>query len=348
MGERLQLVATECGLARLAPISRTRRAELFRAEATDAPCSGARRMLKLIRGPRPYLLAHDRVLDRVMASQVMGSLACARTPHPRGGGILPVLAHGRYSFADGEELVYQVSPWIEGSTLQECIGGARFSFAVSDRVVDGDPLPSLSVAITIVDAVIAMAEAVPGHVLVHRDLRPSNIILSSSSAFGAGGAKAASGAGAARQADPVPIIIDLDTAVLLDGPGRVARRPASTDLSAAAMAPGTPAYTSPEEVVEGFPALSDRSDVFSLGVILHQVLTGRWPYPFTPLEAADQAFWSAWLKDGGGATVDAGLPAELGALLEACLAIDPARRPSLREVARHMRELEQAMRDVAC
>ncbi|WP_052573969.1 serine/threonine-protein kinase [Haloferula sp. BvORR071] len=90
--------------------------------------------------------------------------------------------------------------------------------------------------------------------VLHRDLKPSNVLVTSS-------------AGAA----PRPCLIDFGIACLNDSatdsrqtrPGRL---------------PGTPAYMSPEQIHGDPDALDARTDIFSLGVILYELLTGVSPF----------------------------------------------------------------------
>ena len=90
--------------------------------------------------------------------------------------------------------------------------------------------------------------------VVHRDLKPTNVLVT------------------VYDGKPVPKIIDFG---LAKATGR--RSPDSTVVTQQGLVVGTPEYMSPEQADPGEDDIDTRSDVYSLGVILYELLTGTTP-----------------------------------------------------------------------
>lgn len=136
------------------------------------------------------------------------------------------------------------------------------------------------------------------HLIVHRDLKPANILVDS---------------------EGRPVVIDFGLAHVWDRallPG------------AWLVASGTPAYMSPEQVSGTFGAVSDKTDVYALGVLLYELLTGQRPYTLPPggsFEHVREVIVRAVprpLRSYGEA-----YRGELDAMVMAALAKQPADRP---------------------
>ncbi|NMO52811.1 serine/threonine protein kinase [Actinoplanes sp. TBRC 11911] len=87
---------------------------------------------------------------------------------------------------------------------------------------------------------------------------------------------------------------------------------------------GTPAYVAPERL-DGMPAVP-ATDVYGLGVLLFEMVTGAPPYPVDTWEELAEA------RASGPGTLPASLPADFRTLVGRCLNDDPSARPSADEV----------------
>jgi len=164
-------------------------------------------------------LGPDRFLSEIRIA--------ASLQHPH---LLPLLDSGE---ADG--FLYYIMPYIEGESLRE-------------RLTRDHELPVPDVLRILREVVDALAYA-HARGVVHRDIKPDNVMLSGRHALVAdfGVAKAVSGASG--------------------------RQP----LTTAGVALGTPAYMAPEQATAD-PRLDERVDIYAVGVLAYELLTGRTPF----------------------------------------------------------------------
>ncbi|MBL0212864.1 MAG: serine/threonine protein kinase [Myxococcales bacterium] len=127
--------------------------------------------------------------------------------------------------------------------------------------------------------------------IVHRDIKPANVMLSRQ-----GGVK----------------VMDFG----------IARDTNFTDLTEAGTGIGTPAYMSPEQVLGD--KLDARSDIFSLGVVLYQMVTGK--KPFVEDEHRSAMHKIRLEKHVGARKLNPDIPRELERIIDRCLEKQPRDR----------------------
>ena len=156
------------------------------------------------------------------------------------------------------------------------------------------------------------------HGIVHRDLKPDNIMLVADPAV-AGGERAK--------------ILDFGIAKLAS---QTKDGEAAASQTSTGMMVGTPLYMSPEQC-KGSGNITDKADVYSLGVMLYRMLTGRPPF----LAEGSGAIMAMHIYEKPTAIrdLDPSIPEDLATLIHALLAKDAAERPPMSQVVQVLEQL---------
>ncbi|MDO0935488.1 serine/threonine-protein kinase [Streptomyces sp. DG2A-72] len=167
--------------------------------------------------------------------------------------------------------------------------------SLSAAIADGGPLPLHSVRALGAGLAEALA-AVHELGLVHRDVKPSNVLLTLDG----------------------PLLIDFGIARATDG---------TASLTSTGVSIGSPGYMSPEQILG--KGVTGAADVFSLGAVLAYAATGEPPFPGDSSAALLYKVVHEEPELGS-------LTGDLRELVAACLGKDPGARPSPGEVARRL------------
>ncbi|MFD5833014.1 serine/threonine-protein kinase [Streptomyces collinus] len=167
--------------------------------------------------------------------------------------------------------------------------------SLSAAVADGGPLPAHTVRALGAGLAEALA-AVHELGLVHRDVKPSNVLLTLDG----------------------PLLIDFGIARATDG---------TASLTSTGVSIGSPGYMSPEQILG--KAVTGAADVFSLGAVLAYAATGRPPFPG---DSSAALLYKVVHEEPELGLLDG----ELRVLTAECLAKDPAARPAPAELARRL------------
>jgi len=202
----------------------------------------------------------------------------AKLQHPH---IVPLLTAG----ARGD-LLYYVMPHIAGESLRARLAHER-------------ELPVVEAARILRDVCDALAYA-HGHGIVHRDIKPDNVLLSGKHA----------------------LVTDFGVAKA------VSQSKGSGTLTSLGMALGTPAYMAPEQAA-GDPQVDHRADLYAVGALGYELLAGR--PPFSGLSPQNLLAAQVTVTPEPVTQHRATVPPALAALIMRCLAKHPADRPQSAE-----------------
>ena len=230
--------------------------------------------------------ALDTRLDRVVALKVMHQLfaendqfvarfnreakSAARLSHPN---VVAV-----YDQGEDDGYVFLAMEYVQGRTLRDLLR-ERTRLSATE-------------ALSVLEPVLAALSAAHAAGLVHRDVKPENVLLADD--------------GRVRVAD-----------------FGLARAAANLEATSATSLIGTVAYLSPEQVIRGIA--DERSDVYSAGVMLFEMLTGRPPYDGET--AVSVALKHAHEDVPPPSSLVSGIPASVDLLVARATARDPDRRP---------------------
>jgi serine/threonine-protein kinase len=207
----------------------------------------------------------------------------ARLNHPN---IVPLYDSGQAGGA-----FFFVMPYLDGLTLRE-------------RLRQAGPLPVPDAMAVLRDIARALAHAHDRGV-VHRDVKPDNVMFSGDAA----------------------VVADFGIAKALDA--AITGAGAMT-ITQAGAGIGTPAYMAPEQAV-GDASIDHRADLYSLGCLAYEVFTGK--PPFAGMHGPQLVAAHLTTEPEPVTSGRADVPPAAAAVIARCLQKDPARRPqSAREV----------------
>ncbi len=191
-------------------------------------------------------LARDRKTDRPVAvkflrSEVAAGLGAARflreiryasrLEHPR---IVPIIDSG-----DANSLLYLVMPFVDGESLRD--------------LMDRERKLTLTEALRLTSQVAEALSYAHSRNIVHRDVKPENILLLNGDA----------------------LVVDFGIAKALSSTGNVAITGESVSIEGLFI--GTPLYMAPEQVFSDLP-VDERADIYGLATVLYEMIEGRTPF----------------------------------------------------------------------
>lgn len=268
--------------------------------AYDTSC-GRQIALKKI---RTDLKSHPQIYHRFLKeARITGQLT-----HP---AIIPI-----YSIHGNEQTLYYTMPFVEGETLKQIIRKTRQQEKQSEKLDHiGGSIPALMRIFMTICQAVAYAHSKG---VLHRDLKPENIIIGKYGEV---------------------LILDWGLAKLIhdsteeeqDFPQQTIKLPKQADITRTGKVVGTIAYMAPERAFGHSATI--QTDIYSLGVILYQLLALRSPFKRGSLEKFKKHVKEEKFIDPIIAAPYRDIPRILSRITEKCLSVDMAQRyPSVDEL----------------
>jgi serine/threonine-protein kinase len=232
-------------------------------------------------------LAEDRELGRKVAVKLLAE-RFARDESLRNRFTREALAAARLSSEPGVVTIYDVGEWNDRSFIvMEYLSGGTLDERARSR-----PVPPAQ-ALTWLDHVAQALDVAHARGIVHRDVKPANLLFD--------------------ERDEIRVV-DFGVARVVDE--------TTGQLTAAGTVLGTAGYISPEQAL-GEPA-SPASDLYSLGIVAYELLTGGRPFERTT--ATSEALAHVHEPVPSASARGVGLSAAVDSVFDRALAKDPARR----------------------
>jgi WD40 repeat protein/tetratricopeptide (TPR) repeat protein len=195
-----------------------------------------------------------------------------------------------YEFGQHQGLPYFTLEFVSGGSLADKLRGTPLAPRAAARVVE---------------QVARGMDYAHGHGIVHRDLKPANVLLTE---------------------DGTPKITDFGLARRVEGEPGASATGGVKGLTATGAVMGTPSYMAPEQAVGQGKHVGPAADVYALGAILYECLTGRPPFrAATLLETLRQVVGEEPVPVR---QFQPGVPIDLETICHKCLQKEPSRRYS--------------------
>jgi hypothetical protein len=274
---------------------------------------GGMGLVYLARDPALKRLVVVKVLSPALAANERGRIrfkreaeAAAAVAHPN---VVSVYEVGELPRTGTSYIVMQ---FVEGPTLNEAFPNG--TVAPEDQ------------ARRILSEVASALAAAHARRLVHRDIKPTNVILERST----GRAVVLDFGISAILTPTAPTISGRFTSARLTGGHPIVDHTIQSGLTSEGMLIGTPYYMSPEQAA--MEQVTHKSDVYSLGVLAFELVTGGLPF----VEPTPTAMAAAHLNNAPPRveSLRHDIEPEFASLIDRCLSKLPAERPSAEAVAR--------------